>query len=136
MSALVSLLVLNVAFVAHLILSARRLPDPVASHFTFDGRADGWLRRRVYLAIVATIGPGLSVVSPVIVLALRNNQARLLAEHLAWVGCLLLGFIFGLHRLTVHANRTEPARLSMRQFWGLFAALAVGMIAWVLTFPN
>jgi hypothetical protein len=133
MSGVVSLLFLDCAFIAHLFFSARRLPEHVASHFQFDGQADHWVSRRAYLAIVACVGPGLSLAWVAIAFALRNAPARLLGQHLAWAGCLLLGFIFGVHLLTMKANLTDPARLPMKLFWGLFGLLQIGLVVWVLT---
>ena len=132
----ISLLVLDFAFVGHLFFSARHLPERMASHFQSSGKADGWISRRSYLTIIVFLGPGLSLLSVAAVFALRNTPVRLVGQHLAWAGCLILAFIFGIHWITVQANRREPPELPMKVFWGLFASLQIGLLLWVCLWPK
>jgi hypothetical protein len=133
---ILSLLLMDCAFVAHLVVSARPLPDRIASHFQPGGQADGWVSRRAYLAIMTLMGPGLSLVWMGLVLALRNHPARFVGQHAAWAGCLVLGFIFGIHILTVKANQAAARQLPMNLFWGLFGTFQLGLIVWLLTWPK
>ncbi len=130
------LLLLDGVLILHLLLSARRLPEKIASHFLTSGEADGWLSRRTYLAIFAAMGPGLSMVWLVLLHALPNPPVHALMQHVAWAGCMVLAFIFGVHLLTVKANRTGNGKLSLPWFWSLLGTLQVGMLVWVLTFPS
>jgi len=130
------LLLLNVAFILHLVVSARRLPDTVAAHFLPNGVADGWLRRRTYLTIVTAIGPGVSLVWLGLVFFFPNPPLNALMEHIAWAGCLLLAFVFGVHCLTVKANRAPDAKLPMPFFWSFLVVLQLGMVVWAVTWPN
>jgi hypothetical protein len=57
-------------------------------------------------------------------------------QHIAWAGCLMVAFIFGIHVLTVKANRMGAEKLAMPWFWGLLATLALGFVIWVFTFPS
>jgi hypothetical protein len=126
-----SLLLLDCAFIVHLYFFGRQLPERVASHFQFGGQADAWVNRRTYLALMAFMGPGLSLASIAFVFALRNTPARLLGEHVVWAGCLLLAFIFGVHWLTIQANRRVPPELPMKPFWVLLGMLQIGLALWV-----
>lgn len=128
----VLLLLLNGVFIAHLIVSSRRLPERIATHFQFGGQADGWLGRRTYLVVMALVGPGLSILWPLISLALRNTPADFMGRRLVWVGCLLLGFVFGAHCHTVQANRRVPPELPMKHFWALFGMFQIGPVLWLL----
>jgi Protein of unknown function (DUF1648) len=130
------LLLLDGVFIVHLLLSARRLPDRIASHFLASGVADGWLSRRVYLTIFAVMGPGLSIIYLGLLRAFPNPPMHALMQHVAWGGCLMLAFIFGVHLLTVKANCMAAGKLSMPRFWSLLGALQLGILIWVLTFPS
>ena len=58
--AVVALSVACVAYLAALITSSGLLPERVASHFNFEGQADSWTSRPVYLALMAVWGLGIS----------------------------------------------------------------------------
>ena len=82
--------------------------------------------------MMALMGPGLSILWPLISLALRNTPADFMGRRLVWVGCLLLGFVFGVHCLMVQANRRVPPELPMKHFWALFGAFQIGLVLWLL----
>lgn len=136
MIGVLSLIFLDCALLGHLFLFAHELPERVASHFQFNGNADQWISRRAYVAIMAVIGPGLSGATLAFAFTLRNAAARSLGFHLAWAGCLLVGFIFGIHLLTIRANLATPARMPMGMFWALLGAFQIGMVVWVLAIPK
>jgi hypothetical protein len=136
MAPVIALLLIDCLFLAHVFYCARQLPARVASHFQFGGEADGWLSRRAYLTIMAFMGPGLSLVWIALVWALRDHPARLVFQHVAWAGGLLMGFLFGIHMLVVKANQLAAPRLPMNLFWSYFAVLQLGLIVWLLTWPK
>ena len=54
---------ITVAFIAQVVTDVDQLPIRVASHFTFDLHADGWLNRSSYLILMAAMGPSISLTS-------------------------------------------------------------------------
>jgi hypothetical protein len=130
------LLLLDVAFILHLFASARALPDKVASHFQFNGEADGWISRKTYVAIMVAMGPGLSLIWLGLIFTFRNPPLQALIKHIGWAGCLLLAFIFGAHWLTVKANQAPDSKLRMPFFWCSFFVLQIGLLIWVVTWPK
>jgi len=127
-----SLLLLNCAFLGHVIHSRDELPDRVASHFRFDLQADGWVSRRTYLILMAALGLGFSFVFVAIAFAMRRAQVPFMPGHLVWFGCVFLGLLFAIHVLIVRANRNEPAMLS-KMLWALLAAFQIAIVLWVAT---
>ena len=49
---------------------------------------------------------------------------------MAWLSCLLLGFMCGVHAVTIRSNRQAEAKLSP-VFWVLLLTLFLGMAGWV-----
>ncbi len=124
------LLLVTCAFVGYLVDSREQLPQCLASHFRFDLEADGWMNRRTYLLVFAVLGVSSALMLEGVGVLARGAQAEFMARHLPWFGCVLLGFLAGVHALIVRANRDEPARLP-KLFWGLLAGFQLAIVAWV-----
>jgi uncharacterized membrane protein len=143
------LLVLAVLAIVQAAVLGPRLPDPMASHFGLDGRADGWSSRASFLVfyavtIVVTTAMilGISWVSRRLDGAMLNipNRERWLApEHrdatfrfltsqMEWIAVVVLATFIALFQLTVVANAATPARVAPAALWGLLGATAVGAL--------
>ncbi len=115
------------AFFAHLGLTVPTLPERVATHFQFNGQADGWMSRFWYLVTVIGMGLAVPLASPLVAMFyVRGPMLR----ALVWASCLTLGFLFAVHVLTLQANRQTPARLS-KAFWGVLLVFCASMAVWV-----
>lgn len=137
-----------------IMLTAERLPEPVASHFGAGGLANGFSSRTGYLLWVV----GLLVVVPTLTagvlayaarrfpaalslphrdywLAPERREATLqyLMSHSAWLAALVALLVFAIHLLVVDANRTVPARLDTRVFLLAVGAFCVALAGWVRT---
>ncbi len=122
---------------AYILLTAARLPDPLASHFALDGSANSHMPRDAYCLLMTA----LTLLIPAIVVVFQIWLPRVLtrfiniprrdywlatperrAQMLAYLEChaLMTGivpplFFAGLHRLVVNANTRVPAHLD--NFW-------------------
>lgn len=144
-------LALYAGLVTFWILSSGALPERVATHFGFNGEADGWMSRRAYLAfecgfpaLLAGLFIGLSAlvrVLPAWCVNLprkdywlaperRALTGRLLRDRLGWLLCLLTLFFAGLHVLTLLANRATPPQLPMGGLLLLVIAFFLGLLIW------
>lgn len=140
----------TLAFVA---LSARGLPDPVASSFGTDGVAHGYMSRVVY----ARIFVGFSAVLPLVLVGalswlprrfprlsrLPNQDAWLAPEHRAalfarlrraglLVGCASALFFAAMHALILQANQHTPPRLANGPFLAVLFAFLVATVGTAL----
>lgn len=128
-----SLLLANFAYLAYLIHTSDLLPERVASHFDFQLRADKYMRRRTLLVVFGALGLlGLSGTITIFYFVLRGGRADFMARHLLWLGCLMLGFLAGIHALVVAANRRDPPSLP-KTFWALLGLFEVAILAWAAT---
>ena len=127
---IVSLLVLYGLFFADLMFSVKRLPERVATHFRFNLQADGWMRRSSYLATTILMGLAIPLSLPVLAVTLGAPNGAFV-RHAIWFACLALGFLFGIHLLTVRANRQEPAKLSP-WFWAWLILFMAGIALWTI----
>lgn len=135
-------------FVAH---SAAWLPARVATHFGAGGRADGWMSRESYLHFIAGLGltASFSIVVVAVILTILQNRLKSFRRaknrplkrnpnlswfcgDMLWLACLVLGFIAGIHYLTIEANRHHPAHLPMVPFSILIAGFIAGNIGWII----
>ncbi|MEU4268005.1 hypothetical protein [Streptomyces sp. NPDC026092] len=118
------------ALAAHLTvlgLTADRLPDPLATHFASDGRADGWTA----LAAFALLSSGL-------LLGLGAGWTALVRRAALWGAWLTAGAVGALMVLLVRDNldATDPAQV-VSPLANLTVAAGAGGIAalvgWALT---
>jgi serine/threonine-protein kinase len=150
--------------IAQIFIEAPRLPDRVASHFTMDGRADGWSGRNAFLVtfaalygFTALIVGGLGLVLPKIPPAFINmpNKVYWLAPErraetctrvfgmMLWMGAATLCFMCLLFRLIVRANlASEGGAGPGSGFWivmGLYLTYTTGWVVrffWIFRMPK
>ncbi len=126
-----ALFLVTVAFIAHVVTDVNQLPIRVASHFSFDLRADGWLNRSSYLIVMAATGLAISLTNAAVAVATSMAHADFIGRDLLWFGCYFLAFIYSVHRLVVRANRTDPPRLAKAPFWGVIATVPIALAIYV-----
>ena len=145
-------LLLYWAFAAALIASASCLPERVATHFGFEGQADGWMSRSFYLgfvgvfpAVMALILAGVSALTQFLPAHYINIPRRdywlvperravtvgIIRSRLTGLLCLLTLFFAGLHGLTLAANRTHPPQLPMGGLLLLVIIFLVATMIWM-----
>ena len=130
-----------------------RLPARVASHFNFEGFANGYMLREDYLVLMLL----LTIAVPVAIVALNFLLPRvaprliripardywMVAERRAATSAsltasgfvtasMVTGFMIGVHLLVTEANSRVPPRLETGAMWILIAALALGALTWQL----
>ncbi len=136
-------------------LSAPWLPERVATHFGFEGAADGWMTRTCYLAFVTVLPlllalffAGIAALIKVLPVRFVNIPNRdywlaperrvataVLARHwLAGLLCLLTLFFAALHTLTVQANRITPPHLPMGGLLLLVIVFLLALMIWLTLF--
>ncbi len=137
-----------------LAFSTGHLPSRVATHFDGGGRPDGWMSREAYLRFVAVFGLAFPLFVPAMVYACRFLPDRLwnlphrdywlaparrpetkayLFRHSLWFSPMALGFVMGVHLLTLHANRTAQAQLSTPLALPLAGCFIAGTAVWVVS---
>lgn len=131
----------------------RRLPDPVASHFGFDGTPDGWSSPGGFLFAmvvmnVATLGllfgcawlirkldgRGVNIPNPEYWLAPERRRATVahIGGQLEWYGVAIYFFLMVVTQLTIAANFADPVRLPQAPFWTLMGAFVLYSAWWAL----
>ena len=134
---LVVWLVLEGIAAGGLVWSAREVPPRVASHFNFQGQADGWMPRETHLEFMGGIGlllplfligtgllmgvmPAGSINVPHrdywLAPERRRETSGYIARHMAWFACAMTAFFIGLNWCVVEANR--PTRHGSRTAFG------------------
>jgi hypothetical protein len=149
------------AFLTYVWLSADRLPQRVATHFTLDGTADGWMQRHDHLRYMTGVGIGLPLFIVGIFLLVRKVPARFvnlpyreywLAEErrpatdawmtraALWLGCGITLGMGVLHELILRANALTPAMLNSKEVMFVVAIMmgstVIFVIAMVLHFSR
>jgi len=125
-------ILLCLGFVLYVNQTSSVLPERMATHFGVGGQPNGWMSRSGYVAFIRIFGVGLPwfiVVTFVLCRFLpdwtfnipnreywlsperRSETDEYLLAHGLWLACSLVGFIGGMHYLTIHANRSVPVHL-------------------------
>jgi len=140
-----------------IVLTAERLPLRVASHFGPDGRANGYMDRPVYLAVMI----GLLIVMPTFAAlvigqsartsaarlrvpnadywldpARRDDSARFLGVHFGWFAASVSLLGVATHLLVIEANELNPPTLAARPFLGVLVGFTVLMVVWIGAFQR
>ena len=138
---------------AILYATADHLPARVASHFNFEGFANGYMPREDYLVLMLLV----TIALPVAIVALNFVLPRIAPRLIRipareyWlapdrraatyasltasgfvIASMVTGFVIGVHLLVTEANSRVPPRLDTSTLWILIAALAVGALTWQL----
>ncbi|MEU8871507.1 DUF1648 domain-containing protein [Streptomyces javensis] len=115
-----------------------RLPDPLATHFGADGKADGFTGTGAFLSVVTAvlIGSGLLTLVPTLRLT-KGLAAQRFAVALGYGMSGLLGYAFAsLLFANANANANADATRVSLPLWHLGIALAVaavmGALGWLL----
>jgi hypothetical protein len=130
-SAAWALFLATVAFIALVVTDVDRLPIRVASHFTIDLLADGWLNRSSYLIVMVAAGLANSLTIAALAVATRMAKVDFIGRPALWLGCYMLIFLYAIHRLIVIANRTDPQRIAKAPFLGVIATFPIALAMWV-----
>jgi hypothetical protein len=146
---------------AFILYTAQYLPDPLATHFSADGRADGWMARGVYIGFSLTALIGLPALIAYLLFKLprslpnwtnipyreywlaperRDDSLGFLTSQGYRLGSLIVMFTIGLHYTILVANRHSPQVLPMSTFLSLVGAFLIVLCLWVMKiyrrFPN
>ncbi|MBD3006369.1 DUF1648 domain-containing protein [Streptomyces sp. 5-10] len=112
-----------------------RLPDPLATHFGADGKADGFTGTGAFLSVVTAVllGSGLLTLVPALRLT-KGLGVQRFAVALGYGMSGLLGYAFA-SLLFANADASRASRVS-QPLWQLGIALAVaavmGALGWLL----
>jgi len=119
------------------------LPERIATHFGIGGQPNGWMSRSGYVAFISSFGVGLPLFLVVVFVLCRflpvwtvniphreywlsperrSQTYDYLLAHGFWLACSLVGFVGGMHYLTIQANHNVPVHLPGNL---LFAMLAI-----------
>jgi uncharacterized membrane protein len=145
--------VLAMGLVALVLVTFRRLPPVVASHFDAAGMSNGWSSRPAYALLLLVIGILLPLGITVLITSLtRSGPARLNIPHrdywtrpehrqeavrrvrayVWWLGCIMAGTAVLIHSLVVAAHAHQPPRLGTGAFVLVLATVLLGIGAWTV----
>ncbi len=146
-------ILLYIGFLLYVDQTASLLSGRVATHFGIDGQANGWMSGSGYINFIRLFGlalPGFTVAIgfltrflPAGMINIPNRDYWLAPEHRAstsasvlgsclWLACLEVGFVGGMHYLTVVANRSTPAHLPSGGLLILLGMFVVGLVLWIV----
>jgi len=152
-SMLFAVLLIVVAWL--IVITTKRLPDVVATHFGDGYLANGYMTRDGYLAFSLAFSAALPVIVASVVgwlprlfprsvnvpnrdywLALERRDATLesIAIRAILLGGLLTIFMGGVHWLILRANAAVPPQLPAGAFWAMLIAFLVAFTAWIGAF--
>jgi uncharacterized membrane protein len=143
--------VLATGLVAVVLVTLRRLPPVVASHFDAAGMPNGWSSRPAYALLLIAVG----VLLPLGIIGLvtgltQRGPARLnipardywtrpehsqeairrVRAYVWWLGCVLAGTVLLMHWLVVAAHAHQPPRLSTSAVLVVLGAVLLGIVGW------
>jgi hypothetical protein len=140
-------------FLAYLLTSSAQMPERVATRFGMGGEPVGWMSRTGYVRFLALFGVGFSLLLPGMFFVIRFIPAQFiniphrnywlaperraetysyLLRHSFWLACLSIGFVIGLHYLTMEANRQSPVQLPMHLMWLVTGGFLAGTAIWII----
>jgi len=135
---------------AYVYVTSASLPDPLASHFAFDGHANNRMPRAAYQAMMT----GMTLLLPLIVVVLQIGVSRIftrlisiprrdywpatperrahmldyLERHALITGLVPPLFFAGIQRLVIDANTRVPPQLDNQWFLLMGGAFVICMI--------
>jgi len=145
---------LVVANAALVLSTGHLLPEQLATHFDFSGRADGWMSRDGYQAFMIAFAVVLPTIEVALLAALprfapgsvklphrelwlaperREETLDFLSRHGYWLGCLMSAFLGGIHLSILQANREQPARMPPSTLAWVLVPFVLGIAVWLGT---
>lgn len=138
--------------VIFLVSTVDQLPEIVATHYRFDGRANGWMSRTGYLMFMIGFSVGFPALIAFLIRYLprrwphltnipnreywlaeprREDSLRFLTAHGWWLACLLVLLFGGVHYAILIAHRSQPANLPLSLFLPLLGGFFIGFVIWI-----
>lgn len=151
--ALVALICLTVFAAAFIIYTTQYLPSPVATHFSVNNRADGWMSRNAYLAFILGFLIGVPAIVSFVVGALprkypqwtnvpnrdywlsaerREGSLIFLSAHGMRLACLIVMMMAGMHYTIFVANHMQPPALPLSIFSSILIGFALALLWWIV----
>lgn len=62
----------------------------------------------------------------------RPETSAFLLNHCLWLACLELGFVAGMHHLTIQANRGTPVQMPASALLTVLAIFLAGLVTWIV----
>ena len=143
--------VLATGLIAVVLVTVRRLPPLVASHFDAAGVPNGWSSRPVYALLLISIGVVLPLgITGLITSLTRQGPARLnipardywtrpersqeavlrVRAYVWWLGCIMAGTALLIHWLVVAAHSHQPPRLKTSALLIVLSAALLSIGGW------
>ena len=151
--ALVSLICLTVFALAFIVYTTRYLPDPVATHFGANNRANGWMTRNGYLAFMLGFLIGVPAFVSLVVGVLprkfpqwtnvpnrdywlaasrREESLSFLSAHGMRLACMIVMTMLGMHYTILVANHMQPPALPVPVFSAILIGFALALLWWIV----
>ena len=143
--------VLATSLIAVVLVTVRRLPPVVASHFDAAGVPNGWSSRPAYVLLLTAIGVLLPLgITRLITSLTRRGPARLnipardywtrpehseeavlrVRAYIWWLGCIMAGTALLIHWLVVAAHAHQPPRLRTSAVLVVLSVVFLGIGGW------
>jgi uncharacterized membrane protein len=104
-----------------------RLPDPMPTHFDWQGRPDGWMPRAVGAWVILALGViTVALVRGLPILLPQGWRERLEASPVRAITLSIASMLFGCQILLLHAGLAPVPRMGS-EIWGLVGALFVAL---------
>ena len=150
---LVTLICLIVFAAVFVIYTTSYLPDSVATHFSGDNHADGWMSRNGYLLFVLAFSIGVPTLLSLGISTLprkfpqwtnvpnrdywlaplrRDESVQFLSAHGKRLGCLIVMLMLGMHYTVLLANSMQPPRLPVSTFSAVLFGFVLSLIWWIV----
>jgi uncharacterized membrane protein len=147
------LLVLALLALAQMVWYYPRMPNPVASHFRADGRADAYQSRAGFFALYGVVLGGILALAlgvPALVgrtpdrwINLPNRDYWLaperrartldaLARRFEWFGVATMGLLLAVFQLAFQANQRAERQLDSGAMWVLLGGYLSAVVVWLL----
>jgi hypothetical protein len=143
--------ILVFGLVGLVLVTLRRLPPSIASHFDAAGTPNGWSSQLGYALLLVVIGVFLPLSVAALVRALTGQGPALLnipardywtrpengkeavrrvRAYVWWLGCIMVGTALSIHLLVLDAHEHQPPRLSTSGILLVLGAALSAIAAW------
>jgi uncharacterized membrane protein len=142
---------LIVAYVLYAAVRLVQMPEVMATHFGFDGRANGWMSGstflvftlamsalavglRWFLVFAARMQKGINIPGYQELSAEEKTEFATVMEQQSWVfGCLFISFLFAVNVIIFSTNSSGSERLSAIPALVITVVFVGAMLWWSLT---